>query len=60
MIGEMCVAITNKLTIRQVASSIHPYPTQAEAMRKLGDAYNRTRLSPSLKKVLIQYFRWRR
>ena len=60
MIGEMCVAVTHKLTIGQVGSSIHPYPTQAEAMRKLGDVYNRTRLGPGLKKFLTKYFSWRR
>jgi hypothetical protein len=28
---------------------VHPYPTQAEAIRQLGDAYNRTRLTPRVK-----------
>jgi pyruvate/2-oxoglutarate dehydrogenase complex dihydrolipoamide dehydrogenase (E3) component len=60
MIGEMSVAVTNKLTIGQVGSSIHPYPTQAEAMRKLGDAWNRTRLKPSVKNLLRRYFKWTR
>ena len=33
------------------ADMIHPYPTQAEAIRKLGDAYNRTRLTPLVKRL---------
>ena len=33
------------------AKTIHPYPTRAEAIRKLGDQYNRTRLSPWVKRL---------
>jgi hypothetical protein len=29
-----------------IAQTIHPYPTQAEAIRKIGDAYFRSRLTP--------------
>lgn len=32
-----------------LASVIHPYPTEAEAIRQTGDAFNRTRLTPSVK-----------
>lgn len=32
-----------------VATVIHPYPTQADAFRALGDEYNRTRLTPTVK-----------
>ena len=45
MIGEMSLAMTAGLRLGQFARTIHPYPTQAEAFRKLGDAYNRTRLT---------------
>ena len=39
---------------------IHPYPTQAEAIRKLGDAYNRTRLTPFVKKLFATWLSWTR
>jgi pyruvate/2-oxoglutarate dehydrogenase complex dihydrolipoamide dehydrogenase (E3) component len=45
MIGEMSLAMTAGLRLGRFARTIHPYPTQAEAFRKLGDAYNRTRLT---------------
>ena len=45
MVGEMSLAMTAGLRLSQFARTIHPYPTQAEAFRKLGDAYNRTRLT---------------
>jgi hypothetical protein len=41
-----------------IAGTIHPYPTQAEAIKKLGDAYNRTRLTPGRKSLLKRYFSW--
>jgi len=52
MISELTVAITNKVGLSKIAGTIHPYPTQAEAMRKLGDQFNRTKLTPTAKKVL--------
>jgi hypothetical protein len=35
----------------RLASVIHPYPTQAEVIHKAGDAYNRTRLTPRVKRL---------
>ncbi|MDK9718680.1 MAG: mercuric reductase, partial [Trichlorobacter sp.] len=49
MINEFSLAITNGLGLGAIAKTIHPYPTQAEAIKKLADAYNRTRLTPLLK-----------
>jgi len=43
-----------------IARTIHPYPTQAEAMKKAGDAYNRTRLTPGVKKLFAKILAWRR
>jgi pyruvate/2-oxoglutarate dehydrogenase complex dihydrolipoamide dehydrogenase (E3) component len=33
LVGEACLAIQNGLTARQVASTIHPYPTASELFR---------------------------
>lgn len=60
MISELTLAIANGLKMGALAATIHPYPTQAEVLRKLGDIYNRTRLSPPLKKVFKKWFEWRR
>lgn len=51
MIGELTMAMTHGLGLKQIGSTIHPYPTQAEAIRKTGDLYNRTRLTPLVKKL---------
>ena len=52
LISEITVAMVNKVGLSKIASTIHPYPTQAEAIRKLGDQYNRTKLTPTSQKIL--------
>lgn len=52
MISEITLAMTNKVGLGKIASTIHPYPTQTEAIRKLGDQFNRTRLTPTSAKLL--------
>lgn len=60
MINEITLAIVAGLGLGTIANVIHPYPTQAEAIRKAGDAYNRTRLTPTVKKLFATVLRWRR
>jgi len=52
MISEISVAMKNKIGLSGIGSTIHPYPTQAEAIRKLGDQYSKTRLTPTSTKML--------
>lgn len=52
MISELTLAITNKVGLSGIGATIHPYPTQADAIRKLGDQYNKTRLTSFTKKLL--------
>ena len=42
MISELTLAIQNKIGLRAVGRTIHPYPTVAEAIQGCGVAYNRT------------------
>jgi pyruvate/2-oxoglutarate dehydrogenase complex dihydrolipoamide dehydrogenase (E3) component len=60
MINEFSLAITNGIGISAIAKTIHPYPTQAEVIKRLADAYNRTRLTPFVKKLLSSWLKWRR
>lgn len=46
LIGSISIAMTNGIGLGKIAASIHPYPTQAEAIRKVGDVYSRTKLTP--------------
>ena len=60
LISEITLAMTNQVGLGRIASTIHPYPTQAEAIRKLGDQFNRTRLTPFVKSVLGHWLAWTR
>ncbi|MEP6662628.1 MAG: mercuric reductase, partial [Verrucomicrobiota bacterium] len=60
MISEISVAMAAKLGLGKLASVIHPYPTQVEAIRQCGDAYNRTRLTPFVKRLFSGWLNWRR
>jgi pyruvate/2-oxoglutarate dehydrogenase complex dihydrolipoamide dehydrogenase (E3) component len=60
MINEFSLAITNGLGLGAIARTIHPYPTQAEVVKKLADRYNRTRLTPFVGRLLAGWLKWQR
>jgi pyruvate/2-oxoglutarate dehydrogenase complex dihydrolipoamide dehydrogenase (E3) component len=60
MISEVSVAIRSGMGLGKLASVIHPYPTSAEAIRQCGDAYNRTKLTPTVKKFFNRLLSFRR
>jgi pyruvate/2-oxoglutarate dehydrogenase complex dihydrolipoamide dehydrogenase (E3) component len=60
MLPELTMAITQGIGLGKIARIIHTYPTQAEGIRKLGDAYNRTRLTPTVKRLFETWLRWTR
>jgi pyruvate/2-oxoglutarate dehydrogenase complex dihydrolipoamide dehydrogenase (E3) component len=60
MINEFSLAITSGLGLGAIAKTIHPYPTQAEVVKKLADMYNRTRLTPLLRRLLAGWLKWQR
>jgi pyruvate/2-oxoglutarate dehydrogenase complex dihydrolipoamide dehydrogenase (E3) component len=60
MLPELTLAITRGIGLSALASVIHTYPTQAEAIRRLGDAYQRTRLTPRVKRLFARWLAWRR
>jgi pyruvate/2-oxoglutarate dehydrogenase complex dihydrolipoamide dehydrogenase (E3) component len=60
MISEITLAMVGHLGLKTLANVIHPYPTQAEAIKQGADGYNRTRLTPFIKKLFARWFAWRR
>jgi pyruvate/2-oxoglutarate dehydrogenase complex dihydrolipoamide dehydrogenase (E3) component/uncharacterized membrane protein YdjX (TVP38/TMEM64 family) len=60
MISEITLAMVGNLGLGTLAGVIHPYPTQAEAIHQTGDIYNRTRLTPGLKRLFTKFLAWRR
>ena len=60
MVNELSLAINSGLGLSAIGRTIHPYPTQAEAIKRLADAYNRTRLTPLVKRLMGAWLSWQR
>jgi hypothetical protein len=60
MISELTLARVGGLGLDTLAWTIHPYPTQAEAVKRVGDAYNGTRLTPLVKGLFQKWLAWTR
>ncbi|MFQ5733916.1 MAG: mercuric reductase [Planctomycetaceae bacterium] len=60
MIGEVTLAMKHGIGLKGIAGTIHPYPTQAEAIRKVGDVFSRTRLTPFVKTLFGKWLSWTR
>jgi pyruvate/2-oxoglutarate dehydrogenase complex dihydrolipoamide dehydrogenase (E3) component len=60
MISELTLAIVGKLGLGTIGNVIHPYPTQAEGIKRASGLYTRTRLTPGLKKWFDRWMAWRR
>jgi pyruvate/2-oxoglutarate dehydrogenase complex dihydrolipoamide dehydrogenase (E3) component len=58
MINEISLAMAGGIRLGTIGGVIHPYPTQAEAVRQVADLYNRTRLTPFVRKVLAWWLKW--
>ncbi len=60
LISQVSQAMNAGIGLGTIASTISPYPTQGEAIRKIGDLYNRTRLTPTVAKILKKWLEWTR
>ncbi|MDB5307578.1 MAG: mercuric reductase [Gemmataceae bacterium] len=58
LIGTISLAMTHGIGLKKLAATIFPYPTYTEALRKIGDQFNRTRLTPIAKRVLGTWLKW--
>jgi pyruvate/2-oxoglutarate dehydrogenase complex dihydrolipoamide dehydrogenase (E3) component len=56
MLSELTLAIARGVGLGAVGTVIHPYPTQAEAIKKVADTFNRTRLTPRVKRLFSVRF----
>jgi len=60
MISEVTLAIVGKLGLGTLLGVIHPYPTQAEGIKRVAGAWVRTRATPLVKRVLAGWMALRR
>lgn len=58
MINEISLAIVLGIGLRALTRVIHAYPTQAGAIKQAADAYNRARLTPTLRRFLKRWLTW--
>ncbi len=60
LISQVSQAMTTGVGLGRIAGTISPYPTQGEAIRKVGDLYSRTRLTPTVAKLFKKWLEWSR
>ncbi len=60
LIAEASLAMTAGLRLTHLGSTIHPYPTQSEVLKRLGDSFKRTRLTPRVHSLFVKLFSWLR
>ena len=60
LLAEVTLAMTHGITLGKIASTIHSYPTRSEVVFKAAAAYNRSRLTPTIKSLMETLLRWRR
>jgi pyruvate/2-oxoglutarate dehydrogenase complex dihydrolipoamide dehydrogenase (E3) component len=56
LIGQMAFAMRTGRTLGDLSATVFPYPTYAEALRKAGDTYRRSLLTPTAKWLFRKYF----
>lgn len=56
MISAVTLCMTNGLGLSALGKTMHPYPTQGEVLRKVADAWRRTKLTPTVKTLFSRYF----
>jgi pyruvate/2-oxoglutarate dehydrogenase complex dihydrolipoamide dehydrogenase (E3) component len=60
LISQLSLAMKNGLKLGAITSTIYPYPTQAEAIKKAAQAWRKTLLTEGKKAILKSWFGWMR
>ena len=60
LITEVTVAMKAGAGLGTIGAAIHPYPTQAEALRKAANQMRKARFSERQRAILTRMFAWRR
>jgi pyruvate/2-oxoglutarate dehydrogenase complex dihydrolipoamide dehydrogenase (E3) component len=60
MISEFSVLMKAGLGLKTITGTIHPYPTQAEVVKKVANAWRKTTFTPRAKSILTKWFAWTR
>ncbi len=57
-LAALCVMMNNGLGLGALGRTLLPYPTRSEYLRRLGDAYGRTRLTPLVARLFRGWLGW--
>lgn len=60
MISEVTLAMVGKLGLGRFVDVIHPYPVQAEGIKRAAGLFTRTRLTPTVKSLFETWLAWQR
>ena len=59
-IGIVTLAMREGIGLGDLAALVHPYPTRAQILGRIADAYRRSRLGGRTRAALDRWFAWRR
>ena len=57
-IALISLLMNNKLGLSKAGNAVFSYPTRSEFLRKLSDAFNKTRLTPGIANLLERWLKW--
>lgn len=60
MINEFSVLMRAGGGAKVIAGTIHPYPTQSEASKKVVNLWRKAHFTPRAKALLMKLFAWQR
>lgn len=60
IISEFTLAMKAGLGLKTLASTIHPYPTQGEVVKKVANAWRKTTFTSRHKSILSKWYTWMR
>ncbi len=60
MISEFTLAMKAEIGLSTITGTIHPYPTQAEVIKKVANAWRKTTFTDGKKQFLKKLFAWTR
>ena len=60
LIATVALAIESGAGLADLAGVVWPYPTRSQALGRVADQYQRTRLTPRRRDLLDRWMRWRR
>ena len=57
LIAMICILMSNGMGLSAAGKTILPYPTRSEFIKRLADAYNRTRVTPLVSRIFDTWLR---